>query len=372
MNPEMKIPPKSPSDLTSPDVLADRLRVLIGHPFPITGATRKIGSDLRKLVSSTLENHGLPDTASESEYEIVPTRKKGVPKILREFIDTYVVTTGTSYNLQVWNRVPASTSLLIKYESGESLRCCAVRFVLVRVDTATSEIASILVLSAEYIESRFGWFGKPTVKHQLMISSKARQRVCTDPTRILSYPDSKKLSYRIRHDYSPPNSGMVMEPGPRDLFSIELLRELVAEKLIGMRLDAAATKNRGQNLERMTLALLGYTSGEKDLLHGGFPDIRNQMLEVKVQDSQTVDLGRFSPEHEEVIIEDGNITTFDIRYLIALTDPSTGIIEGVILAPGERLGELFSYISAQSYKCQRSIPMAFFEKYRGMAVFNPD
>ena len=50
----------------------------------------------------------------------------------------------------------------------------------------------------------------------------------------------------------------------------------------------------------------------------------------------------------------------------------TEVIEGIILAPGEKLGELFSYVSAESYKCQRAIPMSFFESHYGKSVFNPD
>jgi len=165
---------------------------------------------------------------------------------------------------------------------------------------------------------------------------------------------------------------MVEEPDIKDLFSIPLIKKLVAEKLIGLKLEAAATKNRGQALERLTLDLLGYTLEENDLLYGGFPDIRNQLLEVKVQDSPTVDLGKFSPEQEEMVVEENNLTTYDVRYLIALTDPKTGIIEGIILAPGEKLGEVFSYVSDESYKCQRTIPFSFFDNHYGKVVFNPD
>jgi hypothetical protein len=107
-------------------------------------------------------------------------------------------------------------------------------------------------------------------------------------------------------------------------------------------------------------------------LYGAFPDIPNQLLEVKVQESPTVDLGKFTPENEEMVMEDLGFTTFDVRYLIALTNPVTGIIEGVILSPGEKLGEVFSYVSSVSYKCQRSIPMDFFDSHYGEVVFNPD
>jgi hypothetical protein len=372
MNSDFKIPPKSPKHLTDPIRLAKALSSLVGAIFILTGKTRTDGSKIRKMVAYTLEKHDLPDLAGESEYEIVPPKGKGLPGILREFIDTYIVTSGISYNLQVWNRIPASSTLLIKYESGESLHCNDVRFIFARIDISKSIIASIIILTPEYIEEKFGKFGKPTVKHQLLISSKTRAAIFDRQDKILSFPDSKKLSYYITHDYKPPKSGMTEEPEFKELYSISLLKKMVAEKLIGKKLDAAATKNRGQALERMTLELLGYKVEENELLYGGFPDIKNQLLEVKVQDSPTVDLGRFSPEREEVVIEEKNLTTFDVRYLIALTDPKTEIIEGIILSPGEKLGDVFSYVSDQSYKCQRAIPMAFFDKYRGKSVFNPD
>lgn len=372
MNEAFKLPPKSVTLLTKPEDLIQKLSELVGQEFNITGKTRTDGSNVRKLIAATLEKSVLPEAAEKDSYEIVPPKVKGVPKITREFIDTYIVTSGDSYNLQVWNRLPASSTLLIKYDSGESLKCTDVRFVFVRIDLAKSIIASAIILTAEYIENHFGKFGKPTIKHQLLISSKVRKSIYESADKILSFPDSKKLSYNITHDYIPPKSGMVEEPDIRELYSIALLKEMVAKKLIGRKLDAAATKNRGQALERMVLELLGYDVKENELLYGAFPDIRNQLLEVKVQDSPTVDLGKFSPEREEFVIEEKNLTTFDVRYLIALTNPKTEIIEGIILTPGERLGDIFSYVSSESYKCQRNIPMSFFEKHYGKAVFNPD
>lgn len=371
MNKDFKIPPKSVELLTSSEILANYFSEIIGQPFSLTGKTRTDGSNIRKLIASVLEKHSLPEIAKLDQFEIVPPKGKGIPKITREFIDTYIVTSGTSYNLQVWNRIPAADTLLIKYESGESLKCSDVRFVFVRIDTVKKNIASVIILTPKYIQDKFGKFGKPTVKHQLLISGKVRNEIYKRDDKILSFPDSKKLSYHIRYYYKPPQIGMVEEPDIKKLFSISLLKKMVADKLIGYKLDAAATKNRGQALEKKVLELLGYQINDSDLLYGAFPDIKNQLLEVKVQDSPTVDLGKFSPEKEEIVIKDSGLTTFDVRYLIALTNPKTEIIEGIILSPGEKLGELFSYVSAESFKCQRSIPMSFFDSYYGKSVFNP-
>jgi hypothetical protein len=372
MNKAFSIPPKSTNHLTIPVELVKRLKCLIGTKFEITGKTRTDGSNIRKLVASTLENYLLPEKAEEGEYEILPPKGKGIPKITREFVDTYIVTSGKSYNLQVWNRIPASKTLLIKLQGRDNLKCIDVRFVFIRIDVEKSSIASVIILTPEYIESKFGKFGKPTIKHQLLISSKARKEICESEEKVLFYPDTDKLSYLITHNFEPPKENMVNEPSAQQIFSIQLIKEMVADVLIGEKLTTAATKNRGQELERKVLNLLGYPNNKKEQLYGAFPDIRNQLLEVKIQDSPTVDLGQYSPEFEEMVVKDLNITTYDIRYLIALTNPETELIEGIILTPGAKLGEVFSYVSNKSYKCQRTIPISFFEKFNGMAIFNPD
>jgi hypothetical protein len=371
MDEAFKIPPKSPSLLTGLEKLKVVFKNLVGREFYLTGKTRTDGSNLRKLIANELFKSGLPEAALADSFEIVPPKKKGVPRMLRELIDSYIITSGTSYNLQVWNRIPNCKTLLVKYENGESLKCDDVRFIFAKIDTKNNKIDSIIILTPKYIEKHFGKFGKPTIKHQLLISNKARKQILASKTKILSFPDSVKLSYLITNDYVKPGDTIFHDPNLKSLFSIQLLVEKVAKELIGTRLDENSTKNRGQDLERRTMQLLGYTTSKGEYLVGGYPDIPNQLLEVKVQEAQTVDLGRFTPEKEEVVISDNNLTTFDVRYLIALTNGNTGIIEGIILAPGERLGEFFTYVSDVSYKCQRSIPMSFFEKYSGQCVSNP-
>jgi len=372
MNKDFKVPPKQVGALTPSVRLSQYFSELIGKPFIITGLTRTDGSNIRKLIASILEKHPLPELAEDGQYEIIPPKKKGVPKITREFIDTYIVTSGTSYNLQIWNRIPAAETLLIKYESGESLKCTDVRIALIKIDLSKNIIASVIILTPKYIEEKFGRFGKPTIKYQLLISGKMRKKICQLEDKIFFLPDTKKLAYQVTHEYLPPETDMVEDPEIKNLYSMQLLKNIVAEKLIGYKLNTAATKNRGQALEKKVLELLGYKNKESDLLYGDFPDIKNQLLEVKVQDSPTVDLGKYSPEQEEIVIENVKLTTHDVRYLIALTNSKTEEIEGIILTPGEKLGEFFSFVSDQNYKCQRSIPMSFFEKYYGKSVFNPD
>lgn len=371
MDPIFGFPPIHKAHLTPPDEIASRLQSLIGTPFKLTGKTRTDGSNVRKLVAQTFTGFPLSKPCPQASYSIIPPKGKGLPRILLEYVDTYIVTTGNAYNLQVWNRNPASDSIQVEYNSGETLSSKDVRFVFLRVDPQTQTIGSILVLTPDYIESRFGRFGKPTIKHQIIIPPKVRGKVLARNPPGVFCSDTSALSQHVTEKYAIPTSPIGDKPILDQLFSLRLLREMLVEGLIGEPLDQMATKNRGQALERLVACLLGYKISDAELLEGNFPDIPNQALEVKVQDSPTVDLGRFSPQFKECVPSCPSLTTLDIRYLIALTDAETSIVQGIILCPGEKLGDHFSYVSDTSFKCQRSIPMSFFDTYQGQALYNP-
>lgn len=364
---DFKIPPRSVKSVKSLDDLQLILSPLVGRDFVLSGAPRTDGSEMRKLICNTLDQHDPAEAARSGEYQIIPPRGKGIPRILRELIDTYVVTSGDNYNLQVWNRIPNSNSVLIQYASGEVIRCSDIRIVLIKV--TDNKIQSIIITTPSFIEQEFGVFGKPTIKHQLMISDKNRSDIVSSENHILSEKDNSKLSYRLTdiyqgHDMS---SGLLQEP-KEEYLSIKSLTQIVASKLVGIKLDTADTKTRGQRLERITMELLGYSDEEMEVLQGQYPDVPDQLLEVKLQDSPTVDLGMHTPEVAEPLSEYSDITSQDIRYLIALANKTTGVIEGVVLMPGAKLGDYFTFVSETSFKCQRSIPMDFFNKQSGYCV----
>lgn len=364
---DFKIPPRSVKSVKSLDDLQLIFSPLVGRDFVLSGAPRTDGSEMRKLICNTLDQHNPAEAARSGEYQIIPPRGKGIPRILRELIDTYVVTSGDNYNLQVWNRIPNSNSVLIQYASGEVIRCSDIRIVMIKV--TDNKIQSIIITTPSFIEQEFGVFGKPTIKHQLMISDKKRADIISSENHILSEKDNSKLSYRLTdiyqgHDMS---SGLLREP-KEEYLSIKSLTQIVASKLVGIKLDTADTKTRGQRLERITMELLGYSDEEMEVLQGQYPDVPDQLLEVKLQDSPTVDLGMHTPEVAEPISEYSDITSQDIRYLIALANKTTGVIEGVVLMPGAKLGDYFTFVSETSFKCQRSIPMDFFNKQSGSCV----
>jgi len=366
MDKKLKIPPQKRANLTSPIELAKKLQILIGSDFSLTGKSRTDGSNLRKLIGKILLENNPPLCAEKNDYELMS--KKGVPKILLEYVDTYIVTSGTTYNLQVWNRNPSSSSVQIQYANGDTLQSDEVRFVLVKIDIAKEMIESIVILTPQYIVEKFGIFGKPTIKSQLIISNKMRQMVIDSRDSILFYPD---MLGRKSNLSNLKNFSIHDEPTSDSLLSMESIKEIVIDKIIGQKIPPASTKNRGQLLENIFAKALGYELLDTEALAGGYPDIRNQALEIKIQDSPTVDLGKYSPEFEELVPNCGGFTTKTMRYCIVLTNSKTYIVEGIVLAIGDKLGENFTYIANKSYKSQRSIPMSFFEGIKGKSIFNP-
>lgn len=87
----------------------------------------------------------------------------------------------------------------------------------------------------------------------------------------------------------------VGQPAPGELLPIgEIFKRL--SPLVGMRFPDAGRlqdRARGANLHNLVCKALGYQSYHDN---GQFPDVRHQLLEVKLQTSPTIDLGLVLPE----------------------------------------------------------------------------
>ena len=365
---ELKLPPVNKASVLSGEDLAKKLQALVGTKFPLTDKPRTNGSTLRKTLSNTLDD-GTIIVAKKKDYIVVPPKGKGVPHLLACLCDSYIVTTGDAYNLQVWNRFPNTSNDLIRYFNGnDSIKCRDIRFIFVKIDTGKNIISSIVVATPEYIVKKFGVFGVPTIKYQMIISDIKRNEIIGLNDYCFYKGDTVSMSRHTTRNITNLTASISDAPESGKIMSLDCVKEMVVKSLVGLQLLVSDTKTKGQFLERIVANLLGYPT--EDTLVGGYPDIPNQLLEIKVQDSPTVDLGKYSPSNPVVINEKMGLTTEDIRYLIALTDKD-GLIEGVILSAGAYLGDAFSFVSDTNFKCQRSIPMSFFNDQKGKAVFNP-
>ncbi|MGC3850563.1 hypothetical protein [Limosilactobacillus reuteri] len=367
---DAKIPPKNISDLTSPENLMTKLQPLIGQHFPLTHAARTDGNKFLHLIINTLMKDNPPEPADERNFNILPPKRKGVPKFLREYVDTYLITSGKNYNLQVWNRNPDTDMPQVEYTNNKKfLKSKDVRFIFGKINLDTDTIESIFIASPHKITEMFGMFGVPTAKYQLIISETAKRLLNQNSTHIVCFDDASSLTPFIEED-SKSNCDFRVFPTNKDkIMPISQIRRLV-QPLVGTSISGDSTRTRGLTLEQTVVEHLGYQLTKT--MYPQYPDIPNQLLEVKVQDAPTVDLGKYSPQNVQVPAElmgvNEEITTANMRYLIAITDPVTGIIQDIFLGPGSSLNNYFSFVPETSVKYQRGIKMTNFENYQGQVI----
>lgn len=108
-------------------------------------------------------------------------------------------------------------------------------------------------------------------------------------------------------------------PAPGHLIPIrtvfDKLRHLVGITLTDLGCDQE--RNRGGQLHRIVCDSLGYPYHQDD---GTFPDIRHQLVEVKLQTSPTIDLGLVSPDSTEPLdtpwLANIQVRHRDVRYVV--------------------------------------------------------
>lgn len=126
-------------------------------------------------------------------------------------------------------------------------------------------------------------------------------------------------------------------------------------------------RNRGAVLHRIVCELLGYADYRDD---GRFPDVRNQLLEVKLQTSPTIDLGLVLPDSKEPLdvpqIAGTQVRHCDVRYALfyGQTDGSEVTLTHLYLTTGERFFSRFPQFGGKilNRKLQIPLPSDFFNR----------
>jgi len=111
---------------------------------------------------------------------------------------------------------------------------------------------------------------------------------------------------------------------------------------------------------------LGYTDYRDD---GQFPDVRHQLLEVKLQTSPTIDLGLVRPDSEEALdvpkVKGQQIRHCDVRYALfyATTDGQIVTLTHLFLTTGEKFFTRFPQFQGKvlNKKLQIPLPANFFD-----------
>jgi hypothetical protein len=250
-----------------------------------------------------------------------------------------------SNNLQVWNEELSATRryVLLRVSDGD---------VVTRVRVVTGEALALLDTT-----------GTLTSKYQARcITGKNSTELITpsDTTLLVSFVrpnvDLRQVATPVKH----PQAGELL--AIKTVF--DRLAGLVGKKFADAGFDQE--RNRGAALHGLVCATLGYASYQDD---GQFPDVRHQLLEVKLQTSPTIDLGLVRPNSTEALdvpmIEGKQIRHSDVRYAVFYARVGNGQVEltHVFLTTGEGFFNCFTQFQGKvlNAKLQIPLPSDFFD-----------
>ena len=121
-------------------------------------------------------------------------------------------------------------------------------------------------------------------------------------------------------------------------------------------------RNRGGALHEAVCAILGDDVWKDD---GRFPDVKGQLLEVKLQTATTIDLGLVRPDSTEPIEGLPAFRHFDVRYAVFYGSLAPQGVQLNYLALATRT-DFFTFFTqfkgvVQNKKCQIPLPSNFFD-----------
>ncbi len=275
-------------------------------------------------------------------YPVPASFKKTQPRFSGQFFDTYIQ---KSNNLQVWNEELSPTR----------------RYVIIRV-SPEDMIVRVRVITGDSL-SLLDTTGTLTQKFQarLVPGDKDAELIAEQDTALLTPHVHESVG--LAHKANPTD-----HPDGRTLLSIKSVYKKL-HSLVGAGFPDAGIdqeRNRGAALHRLVCEKLGYSSYQDD---GQFPDVRNQLLEVKLQTSPTIDLGLVCPDCTDALdvpqIGGAQIRHCDVRYALfyAVIENGTVRITHFYLTTGERFFTRFPKFGGKvlNKKLQIPLPSNFFD-----------
>lgn len=276
-------------------------------------------------------------------YPVPSSFRKTQPRFPGQFLDTYAQ---KSNNLQVWNEELAPTRRYVIIRVGEG-------DVITRVKVVTGDTLALLDTT-----------GTLTQKYQArLIPGEAKAELIANEDTELLRPfvragvDLAAIASPVKH----PRAGQLLPI--REVF--ERMQSLVGEAFPDIGYDQE--RNRGAALHQLVCQHLGYADYRDD---GQFPDVRHQLLEVKLQTSPTIDLGLVCPDSKEALdvpkIEGQQIRHCDVRYALfyAVTDGQNVTLTHLFLSTGEKFFTRFPQFQGKvlNRKLQIPLPADFFDR----------
>ena len=275
-------------------------------------------------------------------YPVPPSFRRTQPRFPAQHFDVYVQ---KSNNLQIWN------------EELEPTR----RYVIIRVDPFDI-ITKVKAVSGSSLVT-LDTTGTLTKKYQ------ARMTVGPETAELVSSDDTVVVQPLVAPILaSPTNAAPLDDPQRGQLMPINdiflRLRSVVGKSFSYIGSDQE--RNRGGALHALACHHLGYDHFQDD---GQFPDIRHQLLELKLQTSFTIDLGLSLPNSIEPLpdiplVEGVTIRVCDVRYALfyAIKQRDRVTLTHLIVTTGERFFDRFRLFHGNvvNKKIQIPLPASFF------------
>ena len=271
-------------------------------------------------------------------YPVPRSFIKVQPRFPGQNFDVY---TQKSLNVQIWN------------EEVEADR----RYVFLQVND-NDIIINVRVITGDIL-AQYDRTGRLTTKYQATMTS-------YDDSALFSEDSINVKKWVSRRSPSLSYVNPNYYPTPEQLLPIE---EIYCRlfPLVGQRisyLNSIQERNRGAELHSLICEYLGYSVYEDD---GTYPDIANQLIEVKLQTSPTIDLGLHSPEDGAKIVA-LDYTTFyseDIRYVIfdAYVEDDCVVLSKLYVVAGFRFTDYFPMFKGKvvNSKIQLPLPRDYFD-----------
>ncbi len=231
-------------------------------------------------------------------YPVPSSFKKTQPRFFGQNFDVY---SQKSNNLQIWNEEITLSR----------------RYVLIKIDSEDF-IEMVKVVNGNELEI-LDTTGKLTQKYQ------ANYRFPhTSTYNLLSSSDTDNF-LELSRQFNPITAFISPSPYPSAYPSAATLLPIAdvyeqLKNIVGTEIPTlghAQERNHGALLHQLVCEFLGYSTYHDD---GKFPDVKNQLIEVKLQTSPTVDLGLFLPSDENNLdipkINNLNVRMCDVRYAI--------------------------------------------------------
>jgi hypothetical protein len=272
-------------------------------------------------------------------YPVPESFKRTKPDFPAQNLDVY---TQKSLNVQIWN------------ETIDLFR----RYAFIQVDQF-DKILKVKVISGEQL-AILDRTGTLTTKYQAMMPNIGYSMLfsSSDTLSVQEWCGNENIDLSKVDPTSVPRKGL--------LLPIKIIYEILKglEGISIPQLDALQERNRGAILHKIICEQLGF---EFYADNGSYPDILNQLLEIKLQTSPTIDLGVHNPNDNKLIISLAEKQFFskDIRYAIIsghMKDKKV-FIKHFYLISGEDFSKHISLFGGKviNSKLQIPLPNNFFD-----------